>query len=47
MLSNVKFQYVGEAFENSSLTKTDFKTYFKGSEYVIAGKIADDKVPIS
>lgn len=41
LLSNVRFRYVGEPFVNSSMTKTSFKTYFKGSEYVIAGKISD------
>ena len=43
LLNNVQFSYVGEPFKNSSLTKTSFKTYFKGSEYVIAGKISESE----
>jgi len=44
LLNNVKFEYVGEPFKNVSLTNTNFKTYFKGSEYIIAGQITDESV---
>ena len=44
LLNDVKFQYVGEAFNNDSITNTDFKTYFKGSEYVVAGKISGNNM---
>jgi uncharacterized protein YegL len=44
LLNNVKFEYVGEPFKNGSITNTNFKTYFKGSEYVIAGQISDDNL---
>ena len=44
LLNNVKFEYVGEPFKNGSLTNTNFKTYFKGSEYVIAGQITDESL---
>ena len=44
LLTNVKFSYVGEPFENASITNTNFRTYFKGSEYVIAGKISEDNL---
>ena len=40
LLNNVKFEYVGEIFENGSITKTDFQTYFKGGEYIVAGKLS-------
>ena len=44
LLNNVKFEYVGEPFKNGSITNTNFKTYFKGSEYVIAGQISNDNL---
>jgi uncharacterized protein YegL len=37
LLSNVTFDYVGESFHNK--TNKEFSTFFKGGEYVIAGKL--------
>ena len=37
LLTNVTFDYVGEYFMNK--TKKNINTFFKGSEYVIAGKL--------
>jgi uncharacterized protein YegL len=42
LLNDVKFTYVGESFNNNSITKTDFNTYFNGSEYIIAGKLSEE-----
>ena len=43
LLNKVKFQYVGESIKNESITNTDFQTYFKGGEYIVAGQISNDK----
>jgi uncharacterized protein YegL len=37
LLSNVTFDYVGESFQNK--TNKSINTYFKGGEYVVAGKV--------
>merc|ERR1712038_887454 len=37
LLSNVTFDYVGESFQNK--TNKKINTFFKGGEYVIAGKL--------
>merc|ERR1739844_555099 len=42
LVSNLKFEYVGGAVDNSSISNTNLKTYFKGGEYIIAGKLEDD-----
>jgi len=42
LLNKVKFQYVGESIKNESITNTDFQTYFKGGEYIVAGQISND-----
>jgi hypothetical protein len=44
LLTNVQFDYVGEYFKEAPNTKLN--TFFKGSEYIIAGKleIVDDKI---
>ena len=42
LLNEVKFTYVGETFNNNSITKTDFNTYFKGGEYVVIATMPDD-----
>jgi len=39
LLSNVTFDYVGESFQNK--TNKLINTYFKGGEYVVAGKVDD------
>merc|ERR1719367_1300096 len=40
LLNNVTFDYVGEAFKNKSSTR--MKTFFKGGEYIVAGKLDID-----
>ena len=45
LLSNVKFDYVGEIFENGSITNKDFQTYFKGGEYIVAGQLSANAIP--
>merc|ERR1712002_1450445 len=42
LVSNLKFEYVGGAVDNSSISNTNLKTFFKGGEYIIAGKLEDD-----
>jgi len=42
LISNLKFEYVGGSVDNSSISNTNLKTYFKGGEYIIAGKLEDD-----
>ena len=37
LLNNVSFDYVGEAFKNKS--GSNLKTFFKGGEYIVAGKL--------
>lgn len=42
LLSDISFKYVGNAVVEDSVTKTEQKTYFKGTEYIVAGKIAQN-----
>merc|ERR1719312_1093262 len=39
LISNLKFDYVGGLIQNDSISQSRFKTYFKGGEYIIAGKL--------
>merc|ERR1711892_650762 len=39
LISNLKFGYVGELGQNASISKTSLKTFFKGGEYIVAGKL--------
>ena len=41
LISNLKFSYVGGLVENSSISNRNLKTFFKGGEYVITGKLED------
>jgi len=41
LLSDLKFSYVGELVDNSSLSKPEVRTFFKGAEFVVAGKLED------
>ncbi|XP_061166914.1 inter-alpha-trypsin inhibitor heavy chain H4-like [Saccostrea echinata] len=41
LLKNVSFNYVDGTLYDTSVTETNFNTYFKGSEMVVAGKIKD------
>merc|ERR1719367_1710121 len=42
LLANVTFSYVGEAFKNKTENQLDI--FFKGSEYIIAGKLESSNV---
>lgn len=44
LLSNVDIKYLGDDVEEDSLTKSNFRNYFGGSELVIAGKLTDSDV---
>lgn len=42
LLKNVTFTYLNSSIEQGSLTKTNFNTYFAGSEIMIAGKLTNE-----
>jgi len=42
LISNLKFNYVGGLVQNNSISQASFKTFFKGGEYIIAGKLNQD-----
>ncbi|XP_041375607.1 inter-alpha-trypsin inhibitor heavy chain H3-like [Gigantopelta aegis] len=42
LLTSVKIQYLNSTVDPESLTKTNFKNFFNGSEIVICGRMADD-----
>lgn len=39
LISELKFEYLGEMVDNSSLSKATFNSFFKGGEYVVVGKL--------
>merc|ERR1719445_1307461 len=39
LISNLQFDYVGGLVQNNSVSQSSFKTFFKGGEYIIAGKL--------
>ncbi|XP_062582779.1 inter-alpha-trypsin inhibitor heavy chain H4-like [Saccostrea cucullata] len=41
LMRNISFKYVDGTLNESTVTQTDFNTYFKGSELVVAGKVED------
>ncbi|XP_045167329.2 inter-alpha-trypsin inhibitor heavy chain H3-like [Mercenaria mercenaria] len=45
LLNNVSVKYLGDAVDDETLTKSEFKNYFKGSELVVAGRLADAETP--
>ncbi|XP_060559991.1 inter-alpha-trypsin inhibitor heavy chain H3-like isoform X2 [Ruditapes philippinarum] len=45
LLNNVTVKYIGDTVDPSSLTKSEFKNYFEGSELVVAGKLTDPGAP--
>merc|ERR1719318_1429384 len=47
LISNLKFDYVGGLVQNNSLSQTSFKTFFKGGEYIIAGKLDQISEPLT
>eukprot|EP00092_Neocalanus_flemingeri_P014293 GFUD01015414.1.p1 GENE.GFUD01015414.1~~GFUD01015414.1.p1 ORF type:complete len:517 (-),score=118.77 GFUD01015414.1:118-1668(-) len=45
LLSNLKFEYVGGLVDNTSISTASLKTFFKGGEYIIAGKLENKNIP--
>jgi len=45
LLANVNFVYIDTEVDKNSLTKTNFRIFFEGTEVVIAGKLAEDLPP--
>merc|ERR1719318_1936574 len=43
LISNLKFDYVGGLVQNDSVSKSSLKTFFKGGEYIITGKLEQNK----
>jgi len=43
-LQNVKIEYVGEAVQNGTFTKSGLDTFNEGNELVIAGKIDENRI---
>ncbi|XP_052700582.1 inter-alpha-trypsin inhibitor heavy chain H3-like isoform X3 [Crassostrea angulata] len=43
LLKDVKFNYVDGTLYDTEVTNTEFKTYFRGSEMVVSGKVKDLK----
>lgn len=41
LLKDVKFNYVDGTLYDTEVTNTEFKTYFRGSEMVVSGKVKD------
>ncbi|KAL4227174.1 Inter-alpha-trypsin inhibitor heavy chain [Mactra antiquata] len=47
LLNNVSVSYLGDIIEDDSVTQSDFKSYFQGSEMVVAGKLVDTGIDVS
>ena len=43
LISNLKFDYVGGLVQKKSVSKTGLKTFVKGGEYIIVGKLEQNK----
>ena len=43
LISELKFEYVGGVVDNSPLSKANFNSFFKGGEYVVVGKLNNNK----
>eukprot|EP00091_Calanus_sinicus_P023555 TRINITY_DN800_c0_g1_i6.p1 TRINITY_DN800_c0_g1~~TRINITY_DN800_c0_g1_i6.p1 ORF type:complete len:851 (-),score=229.46 TRINITY_DN800_c0_g1_i6:131-2683(-) len=43
LISNLKFDYVGGLVQNESVSTNSLKTFFKGGEYIITGKLDQNK----
>lgn len=41
LLNNVSVKYLGDSVDDESITKSNFKNYFKGTELVVAGRLTD------
>merc|ERR1719327_1063810 len=42
VVTNLKFDYVGDLVDNSTLSNGDVKTLFKGEQYVVVGKLLSE-----
>merc|ERR1711863_57327 len=42
VVTNLKFDYVGDLVDNSSLSDDGVRTLFKGDQYVVVGKLLDE-----
>jgi Mg-chelatase subunit ChlD len=45
LLSDLKFSYVGGLVDNSSISKPQVRTFFRGAEFVVAGKLEEFSSP--
>lgn len=45
-LKNVTFKYLGDSVDSDNLTKSNFNSFFDGSELVVAGRIDDNTIDI-
>ena len=43
LISDLSFKYLGNVVNDSSLSKTNAKTFFRGAEYVVVGKLNDNE----
>jgi len=41
VVTNLKFEYVGELADNKSVSETELRTFFKGGQYVVVGKLQE------
>jgi len=42
LLSNLQLNYVGDIVDNSSLSEVRTRSFFKGNEFIVTGKLLDD-----
>merc|ERR1719229_1076643 len=42
VVTNLKFDYVGDLVDNSTLSNSEVKTLFKGDQYVVVGKLQSE-----
>merc|ERR1719410_2615461 len=43
LLSKLKFEYVGGLVDNSSVSDSSVNTFFRGTEFIISGKLSQDQ----
>merc|ERR1711962_725523 len=44
VVTNLKFDYVGDLVDNSTLSNGEVKTLFKGDQYVVVGKLLNEAI---
>merc|ERR1711874_346339 len=42
LLSNLKFNYVGDIVDNSSISEAKTRTIFRGNDFIVTGKLSDE-----